>query len=148
MASLTANNFKGVLARAECDFSSDTFKIALMDKDYVFNRVTHEKYADVSAYELPSLYGYTAGGQTLANIVLTQDDTLNAFIMSWDNAVWTATGGDLESCGAIIYDDTITTPDADPVLGFIDFGANLVALDGGAFTITNITFAIKAYEAS
>jgi hypothetical protein len=147
MASLTANNFKGVIARGENDFNSDTYKICLMDKDYVFNRVTHEKYADFSTYELPSLYGYTAGGQTLTNIVLTQNDTLNAFIMSWDNAAWTAAAGDIESCGAIIYNDTIVTPDADPVLGFIDFGGNLVALNGGVFTVTNITFAIKAYTA-
>lgn len=144
MASLTANRFKTLVAYGLNDFSTHTYKICLMDRDYVFNRVTHETYADISAFELPTLYGYTVGGQTLAGVVLTQNDVLNALIVSWTNAAWTAAAGDLEAGGAIVYNDSIAAPIADPVVGFIDFGAALRTLDGGVFTLTNITFAFRA----
>lgn len=143
MASMTANRFKDLVARGLNDFNSHTFNIILMDRDFTFNRVSHEVYADVSAFELPTLGGYTAGGLTLAGVTLTQNDVLNALIVSWNNAVWTATA-DLEAGGAIIYNDSIAAPIVDPVVGFIDFGGALLTLAGGTKTLANLAFVIRA----
>jgi len=142
---MTANRFKDLVARGLNDFNSHTFNIILMDRDFTFNRVSHEVYADVSGFELPTLGGYTAGGQVLTGVMLTQNDTLNALIVSWDNASWIASA-DLEAGGAIIYNDSIASPIIDPILGFIDFGGALLTLNGGTKTIANLAFVIRARD--
>ena len=40
--------------------------------------------------------------------------------------------------GAIIFDDTVTTPTADPIIGYIDFGGEQTQADGGVATISSI----------
>jgi len=145
MPSLTANRAKDLIARGLIDFANDNFFLALMDRDYVFNRVAHEVYLDIQPFELPTLNGYTQGGLGLTLDALTQNDTLNALIVTWQNAVWTATGV-LESAGAILYDGSVAAPIADPVLGYIDFNGTLTTLAGGTKTIANIFFAFRAYR--
>lgn len=141
MASQIANNWKETSVYGTNNFSSDSFPIILMEPGFAFSRSAHEIYADVSAFELPTVYGYTAGGIVLAGVTITNDAVLAATIVSWNNAVWTVTGGDLQSSGAIIFDDTIAAPDIDPIVGFIDFGGTLTTYNGGAFTIANIAVA-------
>lgn len=138
MASQTANNYKELLALKVIDFNADVFKIILMEPGFTFSRATHEIYADVSAFELPTAYGYTAGGQILAGISIVNDPILAAAIMSWNNASWVIAGGDIQAEGAIIYDDTVAAPDVDPLLGFIDFGGTLTTFNGGTHTIANV----------
>lgn len=134
MSSLLANNFLEQLLKGDIDFDSDTFKIILMASGFSFNRSTDVDYSDVSASELATLYGYTAGGATLANVVVAQDDTGNAGVVTWDNASWTASGGDLVTSGAIIYDDTHAS---DAIIGYIDFGGDQTLLDGGVGVIAD-----------
>lgn len=143
MASQSSNKIKHSIATKLIDFAADTFKIALMAPGFTFSRSTHDAYADVSASELANLYGYTTGGATLAGVAVTRDDVLNALIISWSNPTWTASGGSIETCGAIIYDTTV----ANTIVGFIDFGENLLTIDGGVFTITNVAVAIKDIDA-
>ena len=92
-------------------------------------------------YHDATAYGYTAGGATLAGVTITNDGVLHATTIEWNNVVWTAAGGDLQACGAIIFDDTIAAPDIDPIVGFIDFGSTMTAYNGGAFTVANIAVA-------
>ena len=141
MASQVANNWKETSAYGTHNFNSDAFKIILMEPGFSFDRANHEIYADVSAFELPTAYGYTAGGQALAGVAITNDAVLAAAIVSWNNASWVIAGGDLQASGAIIYDDTIAAPDIDPIVGFIDFGGTLTTYNGGTFTIANIAVA-------
>lgn len=140
MASLTANNYKMLLANKEIDFGADTFKIMLMAYGYSFNRTTHDLYADVSASEVANGLGYTTLGNTLSGVAITQNDTLNAAVVTWSNTSWTATGGSIAAVGAIIYDDTVTD---DPIICYIDFGGLLTAVDGAPFTIANISTLIS-----
>jgi predicted porin len=140
MASEVANNFRVELASGNIDFSSDTFKIILMGTGFVFDPDTHDLYADVSASELSTAYGYTAGGATLGGVAVTQNDVDDQVDITWNNISWTASGGDIgPTCGAIIYDDTAT---GDVIVGFIDFAADYTESDGGVATITNITVVI------
>lgn len=134
MSSTLANNFLEQLFKKVMDFENDTFKIILMASGYAFNRESHVNYADVSASELATAYGYTAGGATLSGVVVAQDDIGNAGTVEWSNASWNATGGNLTASGAIIYDDTVTD---DPIVGYIDFGGDQTCLDGGVATVAN-----------
>lgn len=139
MASLVSNNILELISGGNVDFDNDTFKIILMQAGFVFDRDNHDEYADVSASELPSLYGYTQNNYTLAGVSTDRDDILNALLVTWNNAVWTAVGGNIQACGAIIFDDTLAN---DPIVGFIDFGGTLTTYNGGAFTVANITVSI------
>ena len=141
MASDISNKVLFLLLKKNIDFANDTFKIILMQSGFLFNRDTHEGYANVSASELATAFGYTAGGATLSGVTVTEDDTNDRSTVTWNNATWTASGGDIgPSPGAIVYDDTPTTPTADPVIGYIDFGGNQTQSDWGVATIANIEF--------
>lgn len=140
MASLLANNFLEQLLKKEIDFDADTFKIILMASGYVFNRATHVGYADVSASELATAYGYTAGGATLSGVAVSQDDTNNAGKVVWGNASWNVSGGNITASAAIIYDDTVT---GDPIVGYIDFGGDQTCLAGGVATVSAPTIMIS-----
>ena len=139
MTTQASNKVKYELATGNIDFSSDTFKIILMDTGFTFDIDTDHGYANVSADELSAGNGYTAGGNTLAGVSVTEDDTNNYASVTWSNTSWTASGGNIgPTPGAIIYDDTVAAPTADVVIGYIDFGEEITQIDGGTFTIANV----------
>lgn len=142
MASETSNKFKYLVMKKVIDLSADTCKIILMASGFVFNKASHHVYADVSASELPTASGYTSGGATLTTATLTEDDTNNVGKCTWDNPQWTATGT-IVARGAIIFDDTVSSPVADPIVAYIDFGSNQTVLNGGVFTISGVSVAIS-----
>ena len=134
MASTLANNFLEQLLKKEIDFDTDTFKVILMASGFVFDRDAHALYANVSASELATAYGYTVGGATLSGVSVAQDDVNNAGTVSWSSASWNISGGNITSSGAIIIDDTVS---GDPIIGYIDFGGDQTCLNGGVATIAN-----------
>ena len=143
MSTEAANKIKYLLATKNVDFSADTFKIILMATGFTFNKDTHHGYADVSASELANGNGYSTGGNTLAGVAVTEDDDDDRTEISWDNTSWSASGGSIgPSPGAIIYDDSPTSPQADPIVGFIDFSGEQSQSDGGVVTIANIEIRI------
>jgi hypothetical protein len=144
MATEPSNKLKFLLASKVIDFANDTCKIILMANGYTFNKDTAHGYANVSANELANGYGYTVGGASLANATVTEDDTDDRCRVTWNNVNWTANGGNIgPTPGAIIYDDTVTTPTADPVVGYIDFGGNQTQASGGVLTIANVEVRIS-----
>ena len=143
MASTASNKIKYLLAKKVIDFSADSFKIILMASGFTFNKDTHHGYADVSANELATGYGYTQNTKVLAGVTVTEDDTDDRTEVTWTNPTWTASGGSIgPTPGAIIFDDTVTTPTADPIVGYIDFGGEQTQVDGGIATISNVEFRI------
>lgn len=49
---------------------------------------------------------------------------------------WTASGANFDTARYIvIYDDTPTSP-ADPLVGYIDYGATFIVTDGNSLTVT------------
>ena len=136
MAGTIANNFRVLIAQGAVDFDANTFKAIAMKEGFVFNPATHDLYADVSASEQTTGYGYTAGGVTLTGVSIAQNDTDARADITWNNITWTASGGDVGPlAGVIIYDDTITN---DPIVGYIDFGGAYTVADGGTATVANV----------
>ena len=143
MSSTVANKLKFLLASKAIDFANDSFKIILMASGFVFNLDTHHAYADVSASELATGYGYTRNTKTLSSVLVTEDDTNDRTEVTWANITWTASGGSIgPTPGAIIFDDTVTTPTVDPIVGYIDFGGEQTQADGGVATISNVELRI------
>jgi hypothetical protein len=141
MANSLSNKMKFLLASKVIDFANDSFKIILMASGFTFNKDTHHSYADVSANELATGNGYTQNTKTLGTADVTEDDDNDRCEVTWDNVTWTASGGSIgPTPGAIIFDDTVTTPTADPIIGYIDFGGNQTQVDGGVATIANPKF--------
>ena len=136
MATELSNAFLQRRNNAEINFGSDSFKINLMATGFTFNRDTHDDWADVSASELAAGNGYTQNTKVLAGVNVGLDDTNDRSDVTWSNAVWTASGGSIgPSPGAIIIDDTHAN---DAIVGYIDFGGDQTATDGGTFTVSNI----------
>lgn len=136
MASTIANKLKYLLATKAIDFATDSFKIILMNTGFVFDKDAHHYYADVSANELATGYGYTQNTKTLAGVAVTEDDVNDRCSVAWSNVTWTAVGGSIgPTPGAIIFDDTHAS---DAIVGYIDFGGDQTQADGGVATISNI----------
>lgn len=144
MATEASNKLKFLLASKVIDFANDSFKIILMQSGFVFNKDTHHGYADVSGSELATGNGYTANSKTLSGVSVTEDDTDDRCEITWSNVTWTASGGSIgPTPGAIIFDDTVSSPIADPIIGYIDFGGDQTQADGGTATISNIEVRIS-----
>ena len=139
MATAPSNKFKFLLASKVIDFANDSFKIILMNTGFTFNKDTHHAYANVSASELDTGNGYTKNIKTLGTATVSEDDTDDRCEVTWDDVTWTANGGSIgPTPGAIIFDDTVTTPTADPIIGYIDFGGEQTQADGGTATISDV----------
>lgn len=140
MSNQAANRLKYLMASGSIDFSSDAFKIILMESGFVFDKDTHHQYSDVSGNELPTLNGYTVGGATLAGVTITENDAADRTDVTWNNVSWSASGGPIgPASGAIIYDDTDGN---DSIVGYIDFLNDYTQIDGGTFTVANIAVRI------
>ncbi len=139
-----SNHLKLQLTSGNIDFDSDSFKVVLMNTGFTFDKDTHATYANVSASELATEYGYTQNTKTLQASTVTEDDTNDrASVTFADDGTyskdvgWTASGGSIgPSPGAIIFDDTSSD---DTVVGYIDFSSDQTATDGNDFTIDAIT---------
>ena len=117
------NALKNTLA---LDLDSDTIKIMLVTSSYTPDFGAHDFKGDVS--NEVSGTNYTAGGNTLGSVTLTQTGgtiKFDAADTSWSSATIT------DARGAVIYDDSLTD---DPLIAYIAFGANYSS-SNGTFTI-------------
>lgn len=141
VTSTVANKIKYLMATKAIDFANDTFKICLMDTGYSFDKDADHYYSDISASELSTANGYTAGGATLSGVSVTEDDTNDRTTVAWGtNPAWTASGGSISAIGAIVYDDTVAN---DPIVGYIDFGGTETVVDTKKFTVATVVFRIS-----
>lgn len=114
----------------EIDFDTDTIKVMLCSSSYVPNQDTHV-YKDVSVTGEVTGTGYTAGGATLANKAISYDGATNIIKLDADDVTWASST--ITARYAVIYDDTPASNK--PLLGYVDFGENMVS-NNGNFTIT------------
>lgn len=141
MANKVSNNLIHLLLKKEIDFDVDVFKMILMNSAFIFDSDAHEEYADVSASELGTAFGYTAGGVVLGGVAVTRDDASDRTDVTWTNPSWAASGGVIgPSNGGIVYDDTHAN---NVIVGYIDFGAPYTQADGGSLVINGVIFRAK-----
>lgn len=134
-----SNRFKYEKGIAGVNFSTHEFKLALMAADFVFNEDTHGTWADVSASELSSGNGYTAGGVVLTVAsAWAQDDTDDKASISWEDVLFETTDTDWPGTkAALIYSNT----HADlVVLGCIPFDDNIVVTTDAPLELYNLIF--------
>ena len=108
------------------DLDNDTIKIMLVTSSYTPDFGAHDFKDDVT--NEVSGTGYTAGGNTLGSVTLTQTGgtiKFDAADTSWSSSTITA------ARGAVIYDDTVAS---DPLIAYIDFGSDFSSANG-TFTI-------------
>ena len=145
MANVISNTFKGMLLKGQMTLS-DSYKIILMQDGFVFDNTTHFAYANVSASELATAYGYTAGGIALTGITVTVTQDSNLAKLAWTNAQFNASGGALITSGAIIYNDSTDTGGGDDytdaIVMYIDAGGTLTATDGTPLVVHDIYLTI------
>jgi len=109
MAATVKNSLQFFLEmlRKEHGLENDTLKVALMVPSFSFDETIHGTWADVSADEIAGGNGYTAGGQTLANVAASINTADKRVEIDADNPSWTASGGAIATTGsAIVYNDT------------------------------------------
>jgi len=135
MATKASNKIKYLLATGAVNAASDEFDIVLMASGFTYDEDADDDYADISANELPTGNGYTAGGAVLAGVAVTRDDVNDWTSITWNNMSWTASGGPIGPvAGAAIFDNTHIDK---PIVGYIDFGGDQTQADGGVATVAN-----------
>jgi len=110
------------------DMDNDTFNVALMDSSHTYT-AANTAWADVSANDIGTGNGYTAGGVALASVTWAQSSGTVTF--DFANPSWTASGGDIGPA----TDAVIRSATADLLVCSIDFGASHTAADGADFIL-------------
>lgn len=92
---------------------ADTLKWALSNT--APNQATHDVLADVT--ELSTSGGYTAGGQSAANVGTRSTGTVS---VASSQVTWIGSGGGFTARYMILYNDT---HGSDALVGYMDYGA-------------------------
>ena len=129
MADLIYNSFFTDLSKGNIDLDTDTFKVMLVTSAYTPSK-THAKRSDVTNEVTGT--GYTAGGATLANVTVTQDDTNDLAKFDADDVTWATST--ITARGAVLYKARGGAASADELVKYFDFGSDQTSV-GAAFTL-------------
>jgi hypothetical protein len=124
-------SFPAKLANKEINWSSDTIKVALCTSTYTPDQDVHDYFNDVTNEVTGT--GYTAGGATLASKTVTYTAGTNTQTFDAADTSWTSST--ITARYAVIYDATPGTAATNPLIGYVDFGADVVS-SSGTFSIT------------
>lgn len=111
------------------DFNSDTIKVALCTSTYTPAQ-THDFFDDIT--NEVSGTGYTAGGATASSPTLTYTTGTKVLKLDANDVSWTTST--ITARYAIVYDSTPGTAATNPLICYIDFGAD-VSTTAGTFSI-------------
>lgn len=129
MADVIYNSFKKKIMDGSIDLDTDTIKVALVTSSYTPDQDAHDFFDDVT--NEVSGTGYSAGGATLANKAVTQDNTGNKGVFDADDVTWSTST--ITARGAVLYKST-GTASTSALICYIDFGSDKSSA-GGNFTI-------------
>jgi len=113
------NNFYEQTLIAGIDWDADTFKVALTTSAYVLDIDLHDHFDNITNEVTGT--GYTAGGDTVTSIVVTQDNTNDRATLDFDDPEWLAST--ITARNGILYKDT-GVASTSPLVCEIDFGAD------------------------
>lgn len=142
MASFNFTSLTRVLAKADLDFDTATFKVLLVTSVPTQTETTGDQdvwdFRNDVTNEVTAGGGYSTGG-------IAQAFTLNAITLTspgrqsitWTDQPTGWTGATITAVGAIIYQDTGNAA-TDKLLHFVDFGGTVTST-AGTFSITYTT---------
>jgi hypothetical protein len=123
-------------------WTTATIKTALTTATYTPNQDTHHFFSDITNEVTGT--GYTAGGTTLTTTGGTSYDTATDQIrLDATDASWTTST--LTARDAVVWCDTAGASTTDPVIGWVNFGAD-VSTTAGTFAITWDTTGLVVYD--
>lgn len=131
MADLVYNSFKSDLYKGDIDLENGSIKCLLVTSGYVPDRALHTRRSDITNEVVGA--GYTAGGLELTNVVATQDNADDEGVLDADDAIWIPST--ITASGAVLYNSRGGAASNDELIGYIDFGGNIVST-AGEFRIT------------
>ena len=122
---------KGFLSvfNKEVDWAADAIMVALTTSAYTPDQDAHDYFDDVTNEVVGD--GYTAGGAALGTPTIA--NTENVIKLDGTDTVWAAST--ITARRAVVYDSTPGTAATNPLLTWVDFGADEVST-AGDFTIT------------
>lgn len=126
MANALYPKFKEALLNKEHDLNSDTIKATLIDSGSYTYSASHTTYATDVAAGAKIAVSAALGSPTITNGTFDTADF-----------TWTAVSG-AQSEAIILWNDTPTTPTADPLIAFYDTGMTgmPVTPNGGDINVT------------
>lgn len=116
--------------------ASGEIKVILCD---ALPTTTLSDYTDITT-ELSTANGYTAGGQALANIVVTKDTGEITF--DADDVTWTLTGEITARCAVLYHDNSSNATNSKPLLMCYDFAEDKVDTSSFVIEWNNVTNAL------
>jgi len=126
MASGIYNIFKHNLMAGLVDLEgsgSHDIKVALLTNSHSFN-ADHKYWTDISSNEVSGT-GYTAGGKSLSNKTVVQDDANDLAYFDADDVTWSSST--ITARYAVLYDNTLATKD---LIACFDFGSDKSSSNG------------------
>lgn len=132
MTNALYNSYKVHAMKGDIAPLIDTIAIALLTAGYTPDIINHKLFSDVNANEVVGT-GYTAGGQALGSVTVTEDDVNNRSLLDAANPSWpSSTLSNVRY--AAVYKNT-GNPATSPLIGYIDFGT-AQATSNATFIIT------------
>ena len=126
MANVIYNSFKKAIGDGSIDFDTDVIKVALVTSTYTPDIDTHTDFTTHITNEVVGA-GYTAGGATLANPLITVDTTDDQAEYDGDDVTWgTST---ITARGAVVYASV-----SGDLICYVDFTEDKIS-SAGDFTI-------------
>lgn len=129
------DSFLRDVATGNIDLDTDTFYSILTTSAYTYNRATHTKRSDITN-EITGT-GYTAGGQAVTSVVVTNDTTNHKVSIVITPAVWSG-ATTLTARNLVVYKHRGGAASADELVCVDNFSAD-ESSSGGTFTVSPIT---------
>lgn len=127
MASVFYNNYFEELGKGNINYSANTFKLMLVTTSYTPDVDTHAFRSDVTGEA--SGTGYTAGGQTVDSVTITQDNTNNRAVVDFADETFSAVT--LTNVNAAILYKSTGVSSTDILIAYIEFA------EGAQSTVAN-----------
>ena len=131
MASAVYNAFKSKVLQGTYKLDNMSLCMLLVTDTYSVDIDAHDFRDDITG-EVAATTGYVAGGKALSTPAVSQDDTDNEGVLDAADMLWGSSC--ITARGAVIYGST-GTDTTDPLVCYIDFGADYVSASPGYFQV-------------